>query len=1221
MNFFSFDKKEECVSGIPIFIKILLTMKIATFLLLFVTVVHAESKAQKVSLSFKNASLEQVLAEISAQTNYRFLYSDELVKKVGNVFVELKDGSIEKALDMVLKNLTYRIISETVIISKKEDEAAAVLSASEKARQRTVNGTIRDESGEVLPGVSVSVKGISRFATTNAGGVYNIQASEGDILVFKSLGFKPQEIKVGSTTTINVTMDEDQNMLQEVQVVSTGYQTIDKKLFTGAATNVRGSDVKMEGLTDVSRMLEGRVAGVSVQNVSGTFGTAPRIRVRGATSISGENKPLWVVDGVVLEDVVNVSNDQLASGDPMTLIGSSVAGINAEDIESFEILKDASATALYGARAMNGVVVITTKKGRVGQPVVTYTGNYSTYLKPDYSTYNIMNSNDQMSVYLEMSRKGLLNLAPSLRSSNGGVFTKMFQLIDTFNPETGSFMLENTPEARGQFLERYAQANTDWFDILFNNSFVHEHSLSISSGTETAQHYFSGSFYNDNGWTIADNVKRYTANMRSNYKLSDKITAGVIMTGSVRDQRTPGSQARINDVVRGDYTRDFDINPFSYALNTSRVLTAYDENGDLEYFTRNYAPFNIINEVENNYIDLNVLDFKLQGEVGYKFLKNFEYNVLGAMRYVKTTRENMITEYSNMAEAYRADYNSTIRSNNNFLYNNPDFPGQERQSVLPEGGFYMRNDDILRNWYGRHTVNYNQTFNEKHTVNVFAGQEIRYADRQNAYNNGYGYQYDKGGVPFTDFRIIKQMLEGNFDYFGMSYGYDRFISMFANASYAFNEKYIINGTIRYDGSNRMGSSSQARWLPTWTLSGAWNIDEEAFMQNVNTIDFLKLRGTYGLTASMGNASNSTVVLENTSTLRPYLIESEPKIVISSLENSELTWEKQYEANVGVDLGLWKNKLTLTVDLYKRNGFDLINTVRTSGVGGQVTKTANYADMISRGFEVTLGNQIIKVGDWDYRTNFTLGYNVNEITNLLSQPRIFDLIIPEGGPKEGGAVRGLYSVAFSHLDPSTGIPVFVNESGNIGRDVNLQSTNTANLIYEGPVDPTLTGGFSNMIRYKGLSLNVFFTYQAGNKIRLDRAFKTSYSDLDAMPREFLDRWTMPGDELITNIPSIADPQNQLSLGSVYPYNTYNYSNTRVVDGSFVRLKTLALNYALPSALVRAWGLNSASLALNATNLFLIYADPDLKGQDPEFFNSGGVALPMPQQFTLTLRVGI
>jgi len=541
--------------------------------------------------------------------------------------------------------------------------------------------------------------------------------------------------------------------------------------------------------------------------------------------------------------------------------------------------------------------------------------------------------------------------------------------------------------------------------------------------------------------------------------------------------------------------------------------------------------------------------------------------------------------------------------------------------VLPEGGFYNRNEDQLMNYYLRNSFTWKYDKTENHTFNLLVGQEIKYTNRQNAWDNGYGYQFDKGGVPFTDYRIIKQMLEGNFNYFGMDLNYERYVAFFSNAIYSYKDKFVFNGTFRYDGSNKMGKSTRARWLPTWTLSGAWNMEEEDFIRNIPAIDFLKLRAAYGLTASIGSATNSSVILNNGSTRRPNFSDIETQISISSLENSELTWEKQYEANLGVDLSLMGNKLSLTVDLYKRDGFDLINSIKTNGIGGQATKTANYADMKSHGVEVTLGTRLLKTRNWGYHTNLTFGYNVNKIVNLKNTPRVIDLIRAEGGPKEGANVRGLYSIPFAGLSPYNGVPLFLGEDLKEIDAIYVQGTNTDFLVYSGPVDPTITGGFNNTLSYKDLSLNVYFSYQVGNKIRLDPAYDESYSDLDAMPREFLDRWTLPGDEKFTNVPSILSWRHEARLDGIYPYTNYNYSSVRVADGSFVRLKTASLSYRIkPGNRFKSTGLKSIDLNAVATNVWLIYADRKLKGQDPEFFASGGVALPMPKQFTLSVKLG-
>ncbi|WP_026462206.1 SusC/RagA family TonB-linked outer membrane protein [Adhaeribacter aquaticus] len=1074
-------------------------------------------------------------------------------------------------------------------------------------------------AAEASPGITVTVKGATNGTVTDINGNFQLTVPDNAILVFSMVGYKTQEVALAGRTTINITLQEDVSSLKEVVV--TGYQTIDRKMFTGSAALLKADDAKREGVNDVSRMLEGRVAGVSVQNVSGTFGAAPKIRVRGATSITGDNKPLWVVDGVVLEDIVNVSNEQLSTGDPSTLIGSSVAGLNPNDIESFQILKDASATALYGARAMNGVVVITTKKGKVGKPVISYTGNYTSYLKPTYNSFNIMNSADQMSVYAEMARKGWLNHADVSRRQDGGVYTKMYDLINSYDATNGTYGLRNTPEDRANFLNRYAQTNTDWFDTLFKNSFMQEHSLSIASGTEKSQLYFSTSYLQDNGWTVADQVKRFTGNARANFNVSDKITLGLITQGSIRDQRVPGTVGRISNPVTGQFDRDFDINPFSYALNTSRTLTAFDENGKREYFRRNFAPFNILDELENNTLNLSVLDLKLQGDFSYKIRNNLKYSFLGALRYAKTNQEHKVNENANMANAYRAAGDATIEQSNKFLYRDPDDPEAQPVVVLPYGGFYNTNDDNLVSYNLRNALEWDKKFNNIHTIRFFASQELRYADRQNRTFNGFGYQYDKGGVPYIDYRILKQNIENNFNYYSMRMRYDRFLAYMANAAYSYLGKYNINGTVRYDGSNLLGQSRQARWLPTWNISGSWNVDTEPFMQKQDIVNRLTLRATYGLTASMGSATNSSLVLQNGSTRRPYLSEVESMIYIQNLENSELTWEKQYETNVGVDAGFFNERIQLTIDGYLRRGFDLIGLIRTSGIGGESTKIANYADMQSHGVELTLGSNIYQETDWGVRTQLTLGYNQGKITNLQNNPDIFSLVSPEGGPKQGYPYRGLFSIPFEGLDPNTGSPLFINENGEKSGNVYLQSDQTQHLKYEGPVDPIITGGWFNSVRYKNFSLSGLITFSGGNKIRLRPAFRNSYTDLDAMPKDFVNRWTLPGDEENTNIPSILDRTSVANLGGIYPYNVYNYSSARVVNGDFARLKQVSFTYNLPANRASAIGLSTMSLSLVANNVFLLYADKRLNGQDPEFFGSGGVALPIPRQFTLSLKVGL
>ncbi|HUQ66660.1 MAG TPA: SusC/RagA family TonB-linked outer membrane protein [Flavitalea sp.] len=1085
----------------------------------------------------------------------------------------------------------------------------------------TITGKIIDSAGNPVSGASVVLKNRQQGTTTDPNGnftLHNIPPRA--TLIVTSIGYLPREIRLGAgQTAVSLSLSRDPGTLTDV--IITGFQRIDKSKFTGAAVKLDMERIRTPGQTDVSRMLEGRAAGVAIQNVSGTFGSAPKVRIRGATSITGDNKPLWVIDGVVLEDIVNISNDQLSSGDPNTMLGSAVAGLNPNDIETFDILKDAAATALYGARAMNGVIVITTKRGKSGATNISYTANMGVQLKPSYKEYDIMNSAEQISIYAELERKGYLDYNSIANRANAGIYGRMADQLRQIDPESQQFKLLNTPEARRAYLMKYAGVNTDWFDLLFRNALTQEHSLSFSNGTDKAQSYFSTSFYNDQGWSIADKVRRYTVNLRNTYNLTDKFTAGFKVQGSVRQQQAPGTISRVSNPVSGSYDRDFDINPFSYALNTSRVLTAYDENGDLAYFRRNYTDFNIINEVRNNYIKLNLMDLNLTGDLQYKFTPWLTYNFIGAIRYVRTTKEHQITENSNQANAFRAAPNSTIAEANKFLYRDPDHPEAPPIVVLPYGGFYNRDEDDLKNYTIRNTFNLNRTIFGVHEVRGLIGQEIKYTDRQNSNNTGFGYQYENGGVPFVDYRIVKQFVENSLQYYGMGNQYERFVGYFANLGYTYNKKYTLDGTLRRDGSNRLGRSEKARWLNSWTVAGRWNVDQEEFISGINSISYLTLRASYGLNANYGNATNSLAILRTKLTNRPYLNDRQLAIDIENLENSKLTWEKKYETNVGADLGLFQNRLTFSLDAYIRKSLDLISLIRTSGIGGESVKAANYADLKSQGIEVSIGGTPFTYGNFKWETNFTFSYNQNKITRAENFPLVFDLVVPEGGAKVGYPVRGLFSIPFAGLN-NVGIPTFSDDKGGVSSNVYLQSDKTDFLKYEGPVDPTIVGGFTNTFSYSDFSIQFHISYQAGNKIRLKPSYKSEYSDLDALPNDFKNRWTLPGDEKITHIPSIADRYYAFDLNSSqsYPYNYYNYSDMMVVDGSFVRLKSVTVQYMLPSKVISGTPFKSVSMNLVGTNLIMIYADPLLHGQDPEFFNAGGIAQPINKQVTLSLRIG-
>ncbi|EJX03192.1 TonB-dependent receptor plug, partial [gut metagenome] len=404
------------------------------------------------------------------------------------------------------------------------------------------------------------------------------------------------------------------------------------------------------------------------------------------------------------------------------------------------------------------------------------------------------------------------------------------------------------------------------------------------------------------------------------------------------------------DPVSGEVKRDFDINPYSYALNTSRALDAN------EFYVRNYAPFNILHELDNNYMNLDVVDLKFQGELKWKPLSKLELSALGAYKYSTTNQEHKITDFSNQAWAYRAMDDATMRDANPWLYTDPDIPNALPQSVLPVGGFYRQTKYGMRSYDFRTTISYNDVYNDDHIVNFFGGMELNATDRQKTWFNGVGMQYGMGMLPSYDYFYFKQGQEENSGYYTVDDTRSRDVAFFGTATYSWQGKYTLNGTIRYEGSNKLGKSRSARWLPTWNVSAAWNMHEESWFEKLRpTLSNFTLKASYSLTADRGPASvsNSRVIIQSVNPYRPFASVTESGLQIYDLENSELTYEKKHELNIGAEVGFLNNRINVALDWYKRDNYDLIGIINTMGVGGTTQKFANVASMKSHGVELTL----------------------------------------------------------------------------------------------------------------------------------------------------------------------------------------------------------------------------------------------------------------------------
>ena len=925
---------------------------------------------------------------------------------------------------------------------------------------------------------------------------------------------------------------------------------------------------------------------------------------RGQTSINQEVKPLWVLNGVILQDEIDLKPEDLVSEDAKLLIASAIPGLTAESIESFRVLKDASATAVYGPRAIAGVVEVVTKKGAAGTSSFTYTNESTFRLIPTYDQYNIMNSQEQMSVIQELMQGGHYEFQNVVTQKNKGIVGRMYELLYELDRQGNSRVL-NTEAGRRAYLQEAERRNTNWFKQLFQTSVMQNHTLSFSSGNEKSTYYASLSLLSDPGWQKGNKLTQYATNLNANYNLSSKVRLGLITDLSYRDQTTP-----IQD-------------GYNYALNHSRTLNAKD------YYTTNYAPYNIFNEMDNAYIDTDIATLRIQGQLSWKITPKIEAILMGAIRYQNNTQKTEYKENSNWVLSYRAMPNTTVRDNNTNLYKDPNDPFALPVVVLPKGGIREKLDKTSLANNLRATLSYKDAFAEGlHSIALFGGFEMDNAKNTNDLNRNYGLLYNAGNYASFSYLMFKKLQEEFRNYYTVADTENNNQAFFANASYTLKGRYTANGTLRYDASNAFGPSRYLRWMPTWNAGLKWDVSQENFFASLKPLSHLSLKASFGVTAVAPSVSNSLAQLYINNPWRNST-QRELGLEIQNIANHDLTYEKNQELNIGADLGFFDDRINLSVEWFHRHSYDLIGDIVTQGTGGFTTKKGNMAQMRIRGLEIGLETTNLKTADFSWKTSFIYSRAKNEITELLTTPTIRDMIgystsaTSQGGfARAGYPLKSIFSVPFNGLN-DRGLPTFLNEhnQSTIG-GIRFDSRNVDFLKYAGTLIPTDKGSFSNTFHYKGISLGVVLTYSYGNVVRL-RKLSNIYTDYGIVPRELNNRWQFAGDETKTNIPVVYTTfmQNAYGYNEIsQAYNTYDYSDIRIAKGDNIRLKEISLGYTFDKDFLRETRIRQLSVKLQATNLALLYADKRLNGDDPDYLVNGYTPIS-PKRLIFTLRVGL
>lgn len=1079
------------------------------------------------------------------------------------------------------------------------------------AEHHPVSGKVTDTNGEPIVGVAVvSTKNAHIGTTTNSKGfylLYNIE--DDDVLRFSYVGMKSRQVEVGGKKIIDITLEHDTEV---EEVIVTGYQTLNKRELASAVTQVKMKDIKLSGAQSVDQMLAGQIPGVNVMQTSGEPGASAKIRIRGTSSIYGNRSPLWVLDGIILTEEVNVDPTNLMGDDATYLIGNAIAGINPNDIETITVLKDASATAIYGVQAANGVIVITTKRGQEGRAKVTYNGSITVNERPYYGNLNQMNAAERIQLSKEIIESHNAYRQMPRHLGYEGLY------LDYMNNKL-------TYDEFGQAVTQMADRNTDWYDILFRNSVSHRHSVSLSGGSEGTRYYTSLGVDNSQGTAQKSLSRRYTANVNVNSWLSNKIYIGMQVNGSI---------------TRNDgYHSSF--NPNDYAFNTARTIPCYDENGDLYFYeTKDLAnrsgagdryTYNALNEIATTGSQGKVANLTAKLDFVWKVVKGLEYRLMGSYQHNQTKSTYWATEDSyyvmSKIRKYSMEfYNAASEEDKQTLWNN---------SPCPVGGVLDKAEQTSETYTIRNTLAYNRAINDDHVISLQAISEIRSIQNDGFSGQYYGWQPERG-------QTINPAITNGYTYSSpvITDNVKNYVSWIGTASYTYKDKFTVNGNIRADGSNQFGSNPKYRFLPIWSVAAKYTLSNEPFLKDNKTLSYLAVRADYGIQGNVDPRTSPDLVIQiGAQNSLTHMNESS----IYLLPNRNLRWEKTKSYNIGLDMALFEDRLSFVVDYYQKKGSDMILNKTLSQVMGVTTSKINGGKVNNTGIELGMTAIPVKTKNFDLIIGFNYGYNKNKLVKANDENVVtISEMLNGSGLIEGQPLGVLYSYDFAGLDHDTGYPIFRDKNGNAttkldeAGNISENGVETPNyslfedeigVVKSGLLEAPHTGGFNISMGYKGLRLNASFNFQFGGVGRLPAMYNAGNAEYVFDPernvtKDMANRWREPGDELHTNLPKLYNsyefmylPRRTYQSGrtEVEGIEMYDQSTARVASTDFLRMRSLSLTYNFKQKALTKLGISNLSVSLQATNLFLV-ADKAWHGRDPE---SGNSNIPLPRTYTLNL----
>lgn len=1063
--------------------------------LLFGFTVSAQS--QKVSLDFKNERVEKVLASIKNQTGMSLVFSDQLVDVNRKVTMQLKDVTLKEALTRLLSgiNLTFEIRNNKIYFIEKK----AV--SQPGSRKKRVTGVVKDVMGEPLIGANVVEKGRSTNGViTDFNGKFTLEVDESASLVVSYIGYLAQDIPTKGKGDFHIILKEDTNTLDEVVV--TGYGDFKKATYTGSASVLTTEKLEALPVVSVGQMIESNIPGISV--VAGTSsqpGAKTTLRVRGVASMNASTEPLYVLDGVPIPsyDLSNFTSMSEAGG--MGFIET----LNPADIESITVLKDAASASLYGAKGANGVVLITTKKGKEGKLRVNMAAKYGI---TDFAyTYRPLMGGEERR---KLIHEGLVN----------------FQLDKGVSEQEAQQYADANID---QYAKRLPQGYSDWESALFKTGYQQDYNLSASAGNQNSSFIGSLGYTKQTGVSLNSEMERFTGRVDASNKYK-KVEFGMNASFSwTKNVHLPEGKFYGSAI-------------YASKVNLTPSTPIYNEDGTYASGYRENNGYNPILEAEVN--DYYARTVRAMGTA------KIAYNVWDNLK---------------VSSVFTVDYSLT----KDFFFQSPD----GRDGATYQGRGRMQMTDRIR-YTSQNNLTYSKTFG-KHSVSAVTAFEVMKYDYEDLYaaKKTYGQDINTSLGNAADPIDADQKLQE-----------DALMSYVASVNYSYDDKYYASFSFRRDGSSRL--SPDTRWGNFWSLSASWRLSQERFMQPLKSVlSDLKLRASYGVN---GNLPSSYYGYQSTYTTGAFY-SGKPSPWESTLGNEELTWEKNYALNLGLDIGLF-SRVNVSLDWYTRTTKDLLMSKQLNSISGFSSLLTNVGQMRNTGVELEVRSNNIKTKDFSWTTAFNLSHNKNKILKLADLPWFVDGRYVR---KEGYPFNTIYLREYAGVDPETGSALYYDnqqdENGNYTKN-KVTDPGQASPIPLKDITPTISGGFMNTFNYKFIDLSFNLSYSFGGYSYDNASYilqDDGYSVISNKSTEQRRRWQKPGD--ITDVPRFVYGNKKGG----------NYNSSRAIHSTdHIRLKSLILGLNAPKAWLQKLGIGNARIYFSGTNLLTWAAydqyDPEMSG---------------------------